>query len=226
VQRLRAGDRFVAFDPEQALEADGELVHAARDRLEALVGELRAAAIRATRRVTLIQGLPKGSKLDAIVRDATELGASRIVPALSERTVRRPAEDSASVARWQRIAVQAARQCGRGDPPHVEPPTALGEALVRHAPSSSGAVGLCLHPGAAEPAGRALVGLGASEPVVLVVGPEGGLTEQELAVAAAHGYRLVSLGGLVLRTETVCAALLGALALLPSGLPSRQSDAS
>jgi 16S rRNA (uracil1498-N3)-methyltransferase len=156
--------------------------------------------------VVLIQGIGKGDKLDAIVRDATELGATGIVPAIGERSVARP--DAARGARWRRIAVEAARQCGRGDAPAIAMPVSFTDAV--RAAGAVEALRLCLDPAAHQSLGSALAAL-AAQAVTFAVGPEGGLTAAELAAAEAFGFTRVTLGPLVLRTETVCAAVLGAL---------------
>jgi 16S rRNA (uracil1498-N3)-methyltransferase len=162
----------------------------------------------------------KGDKLDAIVRDATELGATRVVPVLSARTTVRP-EGRGKSERWERIALEAARQCGRGDCVRVEPPTPLVEALAHYIAPAPG-LSLVLDPSSARAAGELLRELPANAPLTFVVGPEGGLEEEEIGEAEAQGYTPASLGPFVLRTETVCAALLGALLL--SGVPSPRSS--
>jgi 16S rRNA (uracil1498-N3)-methyltransferase len=209
VHRLAAGDRFVAFDPEHATEADAEIVEVTARAVRVLLGPPRPAALRPVRRVTLVQGIGKGDKLDAIVRDATELGATRVVPALAARSVARPAADK--VQRWRRIAIEAARQCGRGDAPEIEAPLPLADAITRWAR----APGACFVPDADTPLAAWIAATGGAPEVVLVVGPEGGLTTEEIAAASSAGLQLVSLGPLVLRTETVCAAALGALLAIP-----------
>lgn len=219
VRRLGPGDAFVAFDPERALEADASVLDARPGRVRVRLGEARPASVRATRAVTLVQAIGKGDKLDAVVRDATELGATRIVPAIASRSIPRIAEAAARTARWRRIAVEAARQCGRGDAPAVEAPVNLAEAVRRIASEPAppeGRSALCLDPSGDEPLGPRLRALSAREEVAIVVGPEGGLDETELAVARDAGFARVSLGPFVLRTETVCAAVLGALLVVPS----------
>jgi 16S rRNA (uracil1498-N3)-methyltransferase len=209
VHRLGPGDRLLVFDPDRAVEADAEIVSADRRTVSLHIGPLRPAALRPSRAVTLLQGVGKGDKLDAIVRDATELGATRVVPVLCARSVARP--DAVRAARWRRIAVEAARQCGRGDAPVVEAPVDFVEAVRREREG----IKVCLDPAAERSLGAALAGLGA-EAVALAVGPEGGLTEGEVAAAEDAGFVRASLGPLVLRTETVCAAVLGAI-LVRSG---------
>ncbi|MFT3767931.1 MAG: RsmE family RNA methyltransferase [Minicystis sp.] len=200
VHRLVAGDRVVVFDPDRALEADAEIADVGKRAVIVRVGEPRPAR-RPARAITLIQGIGKGDKMDAIVRDATELGATRIVPALCDRSVARP--DATRAARWRRIAVEAARQCGRGDVPVIAPPTPFADAVR----TAEGAC-FCLDPHADRALGDAL---GSTLAVTFAVGPEGGLADGELVAAEQAGFVRASLGPFVLRTETVCAAVLGAL---------------
>lgn len=209
VHRLREGDRFVVFDPELGIEADATLEAIGKRSAEARIEAPRPAALRPGRRVTWIQAVGKGDKMDAVVRDATELGATRIIPAISARSVARPGEDRAQ--RWRRIAVEAARQCGRGDAPRVDAPMSLAAALAEARAAEGGALGMCLDPYAETPLGARLAALTPAVEAAFVVGPEGGLTPEELGVCAALGFERVRLGALTLRTETVCAAALGAL---------------
>ncbi|MGK3959044.1 16S rRNA (uracil(1498)-N(3))-methyltransferase [Sorangium sp. So ce118] len=209
VHRLREGDRFVVFDPELGIEADATLESIGRRGAEARIDAPRPAALRPGRRVTWIQAVGKGDKMDAVVRDATELGATRIIPAISARSVARPAEERSQ--RWRRIAVEAARQCGRGDAPRVDAPMSLAAALAAAGATEGGALGMCLDPYAETPLGARLAALTPGMEAAFAVGPEGGFTPEELGICAALGFERVRLGALTLRTETVCAAALGAL---------------
>jgi 16S rRNA (uracil1498-N3)-methyltransferase len=218
VHRAGVGEGLVLFDPEHAIEAEARVVAvgAGGRSVTVRIGAVRPAEVRAARSVTLVQALGKGDKVDAIVRDATELGATRIVPAIAERSVARPEDAAARAARWRRIAVEAARQCGRGDVPAIEAPAPLGEVLAALAARPEGArgFGACLAPGAPETLGAALGGLAAGTAVTIVVGPEGGLSDGEVAACEAAGLGRFGLGEFELRTETVCAAVLGALLVL------------
>ncbi len=218
VHRLGEGDVFTAFDPEQAIEADAVIVESSGRSVRVRIEGARAAEVVAPRAVTLVQALGKGDKLDAIVRDATELGVSRIVPVIAERSVVRPVDASARLSRWRRIAVEAARQCGRGDTARIDAVSPLIEAVRALAPEhgrgDAGAWGACLVPGAPALLGQMLLALPAKAPFTIVVGPEGGLAPGEIEACEAAGLACVGLGALVLRTETVCAAVLGALLVL------------
>jgi 16S rRNA (uracil1498-N3)-methyltransferase len=219
-----AGDR-VAFDPAETRHmtavlrlAPGDLVIAADGRghdytvrLEAL-GETATGTILgvdASRResplaITLVQGIAKGDKMETIVRAATELGVARVLPAITERTVVRlePGRWRERARRWQRVAREAAKQCGRAVVPEVEAPRPLAEWLAATA-GGPGALRLCLWEGEAPPLGRVLDALAAPPDSALVlIGPEGGLARAEVEAARGHGWRPASLGPRILRTET------------------------
>jgi 16S rRNA (uracil1498-N3)-methyltransferase len=211
VLRLQAGDPFVAFDPASGREATAVTVWADRDAITVRFGALREGTLRARRALTWIQGLAKGDKCDAIVRDATELEATRILVATTNRSVVRldVARASQRQARWGRIALEAARQCGRSDPPTIDAPCHWSDALAR---VSADTARFCLWERATAPLGQALLDrLEQGTPLAFACGPEGGLEASEAEHAHAAGWQVVSLGGLALRTETVAAAVLGAV---------------
>jgi len=211
VLRLRSGDPFVAFDPATGLEADATTVRAEGATMSVRFGELRPGARARSAEATWIQGLAKGNKCDAIVRDATELGATRIVFAVSRRTVVKldGASGEARRARWARIAREAARQCGRADAPIVDAPAPWSEALSR---VDDAHARFCLWEGAVVPlAAQLFDALARGAPLAFACGPEGGLERSEVALAESRGWTVVSIGPLALRTETVAAAVLGAV---------------
>jgi 16S rRNA (uracil1498-N3)-methyltransferase len=215
VLRLREGDRFVAFDPAARTEADATIDHASGESARVSIGDVRPAAVVAGPRVVLVYGLAKGDKVDAVVRDATELGATRVVVARTSRAVAKLDAERAGTKldRWRRIAEQAARQCGRADPPTVDGVLGWGEAL--EAAAAEATARFCLWENATDPLGPQLthaVALGAS--MAFAIGPEGGLTQEEVEEARVLGFAPVSLGKFVLRTETVAAAVLGAVRVL------------
>jgi 16S rRNA (uracil1498-N3)-methyltransferase len=211
VHRLTTGASFIAFDPEMAIEADGELIAADGRRARVRLGEPRRATRAAAREITLLQGLGKGDKADQVVRDATALGAARIVLVQSERSVVRvddPARAEARRRRWRAIAADSARQSGRADLPDISGPGPLPAALS----AVSAPARLVLDPSAPRPLAAAVeAGAGA---IALLIGPEGGFSPDELALAAQHGFLPASLGALVLRTETAAVAVLGAVVAL------------
>lgn len=224
VLRLCAGDEIVLAEP------GGRQL---RVRLTSLSPEAATAEqlgeLPASRepRVVLFQGLPKGPKTDEIVQRAVEVGVEAIQPVVCERTVVRlegaKAEDRAT--RWRRIAAEAAKQSQRSFVPRVATPQPLHDAegdlrsvdvLLVAWEESDGAPGIGEALDSAEVTSESRVGL--------VVGPEGGLTAEEVAWLASLGGVTVSLGDTILRTETagvVGAALvayeLGGLGGAPRG---------
>jgi 16S rRNA (uracil1498-N3)-methyltransferase len=211
VLRLRAGSDFVAFDPASGDEAEAVVASVDGDRVTVRFGAPRAGKARPACDLLWVQGFAKGDKCDAVVRDATELGATRIVIAATRRAVVRLDGDRAAarLTRWARIAEEAARQCGRSEAPRVEGPLEWDEALGR---AADDAARFCLWEGATEPLAPPLFeALGRGASLAFACGPEGGLEAAEVESAAAFGWSRVSLGPFVLRTETVAAAVLGAV---------------
>ncbi|MBI1734777.1 MAG: 16S rRNA (uracil(1498)-N(3))-methyltransferase [Candidatus Rokubacteria bacterium] len=211
VLRLRAGDTVIASS------GDG------RDhtiRLETLgetaTGTVIATSARAAEsplELTLVQGVPKGDKMEAIVRMATELGVARIAPALTERTIVRldAARWRERARRWQRVAKEATKQCGRAVVPDVEMPRPLDECLDALGEASRATLSLCVWEGATAPLAPILDGAAGVRRARVVVGPEGGLATAEVEAARAHGYAVASLGPRVLRTETAGPVILAIL---------------
>jgi len=193
VLRLGPGDAVRLFDGE-GHEADGQIAVDDDGELACDVGPVRRVDDEGPR-VVLVQVLPKGAKLEPIVRMTTEVGVSAIHLASSERAVARPAPDRAArrVARLGRVAREAARQCGRAVVPEVHAPAPLAEVASR---APSGATRLLLHPGGGP------LGAPSGGEVWLVVGPEGGLSDPELEALERLGYRVVGVRSHVLRVET------------------------
>ena len=202
VLRLRPGDEAVVFDGTGA-ERIVRLTAVSFEQVVGRVVERKKEGITPTVRLILMQGVPKGSKMDDVVRMGTELGVGEFVPLLTRRAVSRA---PGRVERWRRIASAAATQSGRADVPVVREPEELSEALRRMPPD---ALLLVLWEGErSRPIGAALRAGPVSGPVALLVGPEGGLGEEEVALAISRGGVPVTLGPLVLRTETAGMAAL------------------
>jgi 16S rRNA (uracil1498-N3)-methyltransferase len=216
VLRLRDGDRFVAFDPAQLVEADAVIIEASGSAVRVEIGATRPAGVIALTPLVLVYGLAKGDKVDAVVRDATELGATRIVIARTARAVAKVVEGdrvSSKVERWRRISEQAARQCGRADPPVID--GVLDWQAALDAAAADADARFCLWENATDPLGPKLSEVIARRgSLAFAVGPEGGLTESEVEAARVSGFAPVSLGRFILRTETVAAAVLGAVRIL------------
>lgn len=208
VHRLGAGAGFIAFDPDAALEAEGEIVEVRGRRALCRLGEPGPAGNTPAYEVTLLQGLGKGDRFDRVVRDATALGARAVVAVATERSVVDLGDRAAARReRWRTIAVEAARQSGRGDVPRIAGPLSLDEALG----NAGDALGLVLDPEAGASLAARLRDWSPERPLALLIGPEGGLSPDELARAQGAGFRAARFGDFVLRTETAATAVLGAV---------------
>lgn len=166
--------------------------------------------------VTLYQGLPKADKMDHIVQKAVETGASRVVPMLTERCISRPDSKAAEKkrVRWEKIAEEAAKQCGRGKIPSVSAQLGFSEALA--AALAEGPV-LFFYEGGGESLTRLLPRLSAKS-LSVFIGPEGGFAEAEAALAKSSGAQFATLGPRILRTETAPTAAITAVMLLTGNL--------
>ena len=217
VLRLGTGARVRVFDG-AGHEWDARVVHAARDEARVALDEAVAPAAEPPVRVTLAVALLKGAQMDDVVRDATMLGVVAVAPVESAHVAVAAAgrRSAAATARWRRVAVAAAKQCGRAVVPAIAPVTPLAEALAS-ASARGDALVVCVEPRAGWPAAPA----GASAPAALdaprpaaatvLVGPEGGWTADELDAARRLGARRLDLGPRTLRAEAVPIVALASL---------------
>jgi len=213
VLRVRVGDGLEVFDGKGQV-FDATVVTLGAESLTVRLSQPRSAP--PTRQVTIVQGLPKADKLELVLQKGTELGATRFAPAMCERSVvKLDGKEEAKRARWQRIAEEAARQCGRSDVPEVMTPAPL-VALVRALPDSPRVLVLDEEERAV-PLSQAAQAAG-ERPLALVIGPEGGLARGEVDALLALGAQPVTLGRLILRTETAALAALAVLRHLEGAL--------
>ncbi len=209
VLRLGVGDTFVAVDGEGG-EHLLEIIAVSGKSVVVLRRESLAVSREPSLRLTVAQAIPKGQKMDLIVQKCVELGVVRIVPMMTERTVVHLDEkETERQRRWQKIAEEAAAQCGRTKVPEVAAPQTLTDALGLCAE-----VDACLLLDESEQTMRlrdALNELPQAKNVALLIGPEGGFSPSEVQAAHRYGAQSVSLGPRILRTETaamVTAALI------------------
>ncbi|MEJ0086800.1 MAG: 16S rRNA (uracil(1498)-N(3))-methyltransferase [Pseudomonadota bacterium] len=158
--------------------------------------------------ITLLQGVARGERMDLIVQKATELGVTRILPVLAERSVVKVDASQRERKRehWQAVANSACEQCGRNRVPEIGAPLPLGDSLGGLAADAL----RCLLAADGE-AALAKTVTDSQRPIVLLIGPEGGLAENEREFARANGFVACRLGPRIMRTET---AGLAALAVL------------
>ena len=206
VLRLQVGDACVLFN------GDG---HDYAARITSIGKREARAAIAASRRIdnesplriTLLQGIARGEKMDWILQKATELGVARIVPLVSERTEVKLGAERAErrLAHWQAVIASACEQCGRNRLPELLEPVRLANWAA--AVADEGGLRLAL-----DPRGDVAVrDLPVVRAATLAVGPEGGLSEQDLATLQHAGFRGLRLGPRILRTETAGLAALASL---------------
>ena len=213
VRRTRVGEHLVVADGHGDV-AYGTVVAAERDRLDVRVDARdRVAAPKPT--VTLVQALPKSDRSELAIELATEAGVDAIVPWQASRCVAKWEGPKAKkgVTKWRATARAAARQSRRAIIPDVADlhGTAGVESLIEDA-VTRGALVVALHESAIMPFGKLL--LGAAEEIILIVGPEGGLADEEIERLTSAGAATALLGPTVLRTSTAAAVALGALGAL------------
>ena len=210
VVRQQSGDELVLFDGSGG-QVRARLVEIGKRRATAEVLAHDAVDIELPFRMTLAQGLPEGSKMDWIVEKAVELGASHIQPVTARRSVVRLSGERAEkrLAHWQGVVVSAAEQCGRNRLADVAPV----QDFPRWLATPAAGVRVLLSP-RADASLAEWTRARPAQDVALLIGPEGGFTDEEEDAALAGGAVALSMGPRVLRTET---AGLAALAILAAG---------
>jgi 16S rRNA (uracil1498-N3)-methyltransferase len=210
VVRQQSGDELVLFNGAGG-QVRARLADIGKRRASAEILAIEAVDVELPFRVTLAQGLPEGSKMDWIVEKAVELGAACVVPLAAQRSVVRLSGDRADkrLAHWQAVVVSASEQCGRNRLADVAPVQDVNRWLA----APGGGTRILLSP-RADASLAAWVRATPTQDVTVLVGPEGGFTDQEEDAARAAGALALSMGPRVLRTET---AGLAALAILAAG---------
>jgi 16S rRNA (uracil1498-N3)-methyltransferase len=216
VRRIRPGERVDLSD------GAGTVAHcvvqdAGKGGLTARIEAVSTVAAPAPK-VTVVQALPKSDRSELAIELATEAGADEFVAWQAARCVARwegPARVDKGLRRWRAVARAAARQSRRPRVPEVSAVVSTAD-LVRRvgAVTAAGGLVLALHEAADAP--LVDVGIGARDPLLLIVGPEGGISDDEIADLRAAGALAVRLGPTVLRTSTAAAVALGALGALTS----------
>ncbi|PWU11606.1 MAG: 16S rRNA (uracil(1498)-N(3))-methyltransferase [Verrucomicrobia bacterium] len=205
VLRLRKGDRLVVFDG-QGSEATATIKAVGKGEVE-LNSLLRSLTPRVPLELTLAQAIPKAKSLDWIIQKAAELGAACVAPLLSERTVIQIDSNTAvkKQSKWENIAIEACKQCGQNWVPRILLPSSPKNFLESLEPQD-----LLLIASLQPDARRLKEVLAAYEReqgilpsrVTILVGPEGDFTPAELALAKSLGCHPITLGPIILRTDT------------------------
>ena len=205
VLRLEPGERVVVFNG-RGHEITAEITKVTRKEIQMRkLHEARVPPLRCE--ITLAQAIPKGKNMDLIVQKAVELGAAKIAPIISDRTIVHLQDKEAvqKQAKWQQVAIEAAKQCGQNWLPTVEIPRKLSDFLDGAAPLQLRLIGSlqsdALH------LKRVLAEYESEHEfrptsVLMCIGPEGDFTPAELNLARSHGCRPITLGPIILRVET------------------------
>ena len=204
VLRLREGEDVTLFNGRGG-EFAARIASIQRLKIAIDLLQHRAVEREAPLRVTLVQGMSAGEKMDSTVRKAVELGVAEVQPVLAARSVARPKGDRAENRRahWQKVVIAACEQCGRNRIPEVHPLVSLAEYRA-----SGEGMKVLLSPQAQLRFSEAVKD---STAFTLAAGPEAGFTAEEEAALAKAGFIPASLGPRILRTETAAVAALAAL---------------
>lgn len=215
VLRMQAGEALVVFNG-QGGEYAAVLESVAKRNAKVRVGAYSDAQRESALRLVLVQGISKGEKMDWTVQKAVELGVSTIVPVITERcNVHLDREREAKrIEHWRGVMISACEQSGRTRVPDLHPVTKFSDWLN----ASADGVRLILDPVATR--GLSDTAVDVSESLSLVVGPEGGLSADEIRMALAAGCVGVRMGPRVLRTETAGVAALAILQAVAGDLRS------
>lgn len=206
VLRMGVGDPITLFNGD-GFDYPARISSLSKKSAEAQVTAQCEVGNESPLRLTLAQGIARGEKMDLILQKATELGVARIAPVITERTeVRLDGERAAKrMLHWRGVVTAACEQSGRACVPVVLEPQALASFAANEVPG----LRFILDPLADK--GIADAGIGVDQPVTLLIGPEGGLSERDRLVLRAAGYQGLRLGPRILRTETAGLAALAAI---------------
>jgi 16S rRNA (uracil1498-N3)-methyltransferase len=205
VLRKQPDDLLTLLDG-QGMEYTARIAEVRKDEIVTeIMGRTRRELPRP--RIILGQGLPKSDKMDWIVQKATELGAASIVPIVTERTVMKVRDEGKRMSRWEKIAREAAMQSNRPDIPEIGAVRTFNDFLGTLAPGPRSLRLIPWEEGTI-PIKEVLRSQRTSEIIVVLIGPEGGVSRAEADLARTQGFLPVSLGPTILRTETASVAAL------------------
>lgn len=201
VMRHKVGDRIRVFDG-RGHEAEAELLSISGKQVELRLHEVRQTTPPPVS-ISLLQAIPKGANMELIIEKAVELGVNAIWPVFTERTVvKLDAKDALKKQeKWQRVALEACKQCGQNWLPEVHTPEALHKVLT-HLPAHDVKIIAAIQPDSRSVKEILRACLPAPGSAVLAIGPEGDFTQSEYALARNAGFAPMTLGPLVLRVET------------------------
>ena len=208
VLRYQAGDVIEVFDG-QGRRAQARLTQVRKQEVSLDLGEIQHVP-RPRPAMVLAAAVPKGKTMDWVIEKSVELGVSQIVPLMTRHTVVKydASEAEKKAEKWQKIALEACKQCGQTWLPEVATPVTMKSFLAE---SRTGAKVIASLAEGARPLREVMESFVAPESVTILIGPEGDFSAEETAAALAAGYQPATLGPLVLRCETAALLVLSAL---------------
>ncbi len=197
VLRYSMGDELIVFDGsgKEYLCSISDL----KEKVILNVKEIKESKIKPSRDIILLQGLLKGKKMDLVVQKATEIGVKTIVPVITGRSQTRRVSKG---DRWRKIANEALRQCGRVDTVAIEEAVNFSDLVNNALPHYEDALKIVFYEKSRKPLHVIEEELKGAKKIVLFTGPEGGFSSEETQLLEDNGFRVVSMGDLILRAET------------------------
>lgn len=212
VLKVQPGERLSVMDG-KGFRYECKVVSVQKKEVSAEVIKKEAYSVESPLSITLAQGMAKGEKMDLIVQESTELGVSRIIPVITDRSQVRHTHKT---ERWRKIAMSASQQSGRNLIPYIENPVIFSEFIDRFAPPHAkgyvedikgirleNGTGIIFSEGREETNLRKILsGMKGIKQLTILIGPEGGFSKDEVSSAKEHGFIEASLGPRILRTGT------------------------
>ncbi|MBQ3088693.1 MAG: 16S rRNA (uracil(1498)-N(3))-methyltransferase [Clostridia bacterium] len=214
--RMRVGEALTVCDS-KGTDYNCVISAVSSDRISLEVKEVKPCESEPDIKVTLCTCLLKGDKFETVIRHSVELGVGEIKPIISANCVSRPDAKSlkSKGERWQKIANEAAGQCGRGVLPTVLQPSELSDFVASFTDFD---LVLFFYEVEGEPLGETLWDNDKAKKIAVITGPEGGFTAKEAEMLTAAGAKTISLGKRILRAETAPLAALTGIMLLTDNL--------
>lgn len=204
VLRMQTGEHIFLFNGKGGY-FETTITHIAKKQVTVHVREHHASRNESPLRVHIGQGLSRGERMDYAIQKSTEMGVAEITPLFTTRSeIKLGGERSIKRQQhWQQVAISACEQCGRDVIPAVQTPRSLNDFII----TATADLKLVLH----HESPSSLRNLPKPNSIALLIGPEGGLTEEEITLATQHGFITTQLGPRVLRTETAPVAALSVI---------------
>ena len=208
VLRMEVGENILVFDG-TGYEYTVKLTDLNQKECHGEILDKKFSEQEPSVKITTFQGLPKSGKMESIIQKSVELGATSIIPTATDRCVVKLDQKGKKekTKRWNKVSMEAAKQCGRGLVPVVEEPISFSEAV-----SHMKEMDLALMPyevlgHQGECSLKNILKENNGKKIGILIGPEGGFTEQEASFAQDNNIHLIGLGKRILRTETVASAM-------------------